>query len=284
MATVFRKGATAVITGGASGIGLALAKKCAGYGMRVLVADNDAKLLASIPKDVAALTLKMDVTKPNDWANLKKKVEDEFGGKVSLLALNAGIGPKSSWESPEAFHAIMDVNYYGVVHGITTFLPLVKQSGSAAEPSAIVITGSKQGITNPPGNPAYNASKAAVKALAEHLSFDLRSNAAATSVHLLVPGWTWTGLAGGVAGELSDSEGAAARKRPGAWWPEQVVDYLVQKMAEGQFWVLCPDNEVTEEMDRKRMLWAAGDAVEGRLPLSRWREEYKDQVAQWMAK
>lgn len=79
----------------------------------------------------------------------------------------------------------------GVVNGLNTFVPLF-QARQSSVPSAIVITGSKQGITNPPGNPAYNASKAAVKSLAEHLNYDLRDMS--TSVHLLVPGWTFTGL------------------------------------------------------------------------------------------
>jgi short-subunit dehydrogenase len=79
----------------------------------------------------------------------------------------------------------------GVINGLNSYAPFF-QSRKSGEPSAIVITGSKQGITNPPGNAAYNASKAAVKALAEHLSFDLKDSA--TSVHLLVPGWTFTGL------------------------------------------------------------------------------------------
>ncbi len=70
-------------------------------------------------------------------------------------------------------------------------MPVV-QEASKTKRTAIVITGSKQGITNPPGNPAYNASKAAVKTLAEHLSWDLRETT--TSVHLLVPGWTFTGM------------------------------------------------------------------------------------------
>ena len=79
-----------------------------------------------------------------------------------------------------------------MINGLNTFVPAFQKKGKDAAPSAIVITGSKQGITNPPGNPAYNASKAAVKALAEHLSFDLKDTK--TSVHLLVPGWTFTGL------------------------------------------------------------------------------------------
>jgi NAD(P)-dependent dehydrogenase (short-subunit alcohol dehydrogenase family) len=70
---------------------------------------------------------------------------------------------------------IFDTNLYGVINGLNTFVPAFQKRDSSAPP-AIVITGSKQGITNPPGNPAYNASKAAVKALAEHLSFDLRDS------------------------------------------------------------------------------------------------------------
>jgi hypothetical protein len=106
-----------------------------------------------------------------------------------------------------------------------------------------------------------------VKALAEHLSYDLRS-IPAISVHLLVPGMTWTGMLGSASGR---------DKYPGAWWPSQVADLLEERVRERQFWVLCPDNEVTEDMDRKRMLWSGGDILQGRPPLSRWRDEYKDE-------
>lgn len=166
----------------------------------------------------------------------------------------------------------------------------------------MVITGSKQGITNPPGNPAYNASKAAVRSVAEHLSYDLRGERG-LSVHLLVPGWTWTGMTGHRPG------GAAGEKPDGAWWPEQVVDYLEQKIGEGQFWVLCPDNDVSEKIvsfclacersrdeflgemttdnyliqDRGRILWGATDAIEGRPPLTRWRDEWKEKHKEWLA-
>jgi short-subunit dehydrogenase len=112
-----------------------------------------------------------------------------------------------------------------------------------------------------------------VKSLAEHLSYDLRDTP--ISVHLLVPGWTFTGLSGG-------APGSEKQKPQGAWAPEQVAEYLVQKMGEGQFWAICPDGEVTEEVDRKRMMWTAGDAVYGREPLSRWRGEYKEEAAKWM--
>ncbi|KAK3321130.1 hypothetical protein B0T19DRAFT_431619 [Cercophora scortea] len=270
---VFRPGNTAIITGGASGIGRALARKCRNYGMRVLIADWNDSLLAQLDddNDNDIIPFKMDVGKLDDWARLKSKVDEVFGGKINLLALNAGVGAKSTWTDASSFHTVLDTNLFGVINGITTFLPPIKTTASTA-PSAIIITGSKQGITNPPGNPAYNASKAAVKALAEHLSFDLRSETQ-LSVHLLVPGWTYTGMTGG---------GTARTKPDGAWTAEQVVDYLEDKMDQGKFYVVCPDNDVSEETDRKRMLWSVGDVVEGRPPLTRWRDEWKGKAQEWM--
>ena len=94
-------------------------------------------------------------------------------------------------------------------------------------------------------------------------------------MHLLVPGWTYTGLTGG---------GGAKEKPAGAWAPEQVAGYLEQKMGEGVFYVICPDNDVTVDKDRRRMLWGVGDMVGERPPLSRWREEYKREAEEWMAK
>jgi hypothetical protein len=95
------------------------------------------------------------------------------------------------------------------------------------------------------------------------------------SVHLLVPGWTFTGLSGG-------SPGSNKEKPSGAWTPGQVANYLFLRMEAGSFYVICPDNEVTEEMDKKRMVWTAGDIVYDRQPLSRWRPEYKDESLKWM--
>lgn len=86
---------------------------------------------------------------------------------------------------------ILETNLFGVIHGLNTFFSVI-QEAAKSKPTSIIITGSKQGITNPPGNAAYNASKSAVKTLAEHLSWDLKGTN--TSVHLLVPGWTFTGM------------------------------------------------------------------------------------------
>ena len=109
--------------------------------------------------------------------------------------------------------------------------------------------------------------------MAESLSYDLRDTQN-LSVHLLVPGWTFTGMTSRVSKE----------KPAGAWWPEQVADYLADKMARGEFYVICPDNDVTEETDKKRTLWSAGDLVERRPPLSRWREDWKSKAQEWINK
>lgn len=164
----------------------------------------------------------------------------------------------------------------GVLNGLTTSLPLVK---SSTAPTSVVITGSKQGITNPPGNPAYNASKAALKSLAESLAHDLRPTG--TTVHLLVPGWTFTGLSGN-DGPTPDEEAVKAKK-PGAWLPSQVAEYAYGKMQDGKFYIVCPDDDVSEELDQARMLWGVGDMVEGRGALSRWDPENKDKAAEWIA-
>ncbi|MCJ1388907.1 hypothetical protein MMC18_001758 [Xylographa bjoerkii] len=270
---VFHPGATALITGGASGIGLAVARLCSAHGMKLALVDNNAESLASAKASLQETakaeveTYDMDVSKLAEWKDVKSAVEKRFGG-VDLLMLNAGVGVGGGWEDVEYFHKILDTNLYGVINGVATLLPLLRPSPS---PTAIVITGSKQGITNPPGNVAYNMSKAALKTLAEHLSYDLR--ATATSVHLLIPGWTYTSLTGGTH---------AKEKPAGAWAPEQVAEYLETKMGEGVFYVLCPDNDVSVDTDRRRMLWAVGDVVQERPPLSRWREEWKNKAVEGM--
>jgi NAD(P)-dependent dehydrogenase (short-subunit alcohol dehydrogenase family) len=305
-ASVFKAGNTALITGGASGIGLALAKKCHNYGMRVAIVDINKEHLELAKKSVGERTsvFAVDVGKIEEWNSLKQTVEKDFGmsilsnsqflllkchqsiyiltqtGRIDLLALNAGIGLKSTWSDAAYFHKIMDTNLFGVIHGISTFLPSMQASASASNPAAIIITGSKQGITNPPGNPAYNASKSAVKTLAEHLSYDLRGKdgaAAAINVHLLVPGWTYTGLSGGKPGSV---EGKPA----GAWSSEQVVDYLEEKMLKNAFYIICPDNDVNEDTDKRRMMYSVGDIVQGRPPLNRWREDWKDKAAEEISK
>jgi hypothetical protein len=85
----------------------------------------------------------------------------------------------------------------------------------------------------------------------------------------MVPGWTFTPM---TAGDKSE-------KPAGAWTPEQVIDFLLAGLGRGDFYILCPDNDVTREMDNARVLWAAGDIAENRPPLSRWHPDHKDAFA-----
>lgn len=127
---------------------------------------------------------------------------------------------------------------------------------ASGRPGMIVNAGSKQGITSPPGNAPYNVAKSALKTYTELLQHDLRNTEGAhVSAHLLIPGMTTTGT---------------RPHRPGAWMPDQVIDYMMPALQRGDFYILCPDDEVTPAMDRKRVLWAAGDIVDNRPPLSRW--------------
>jgi len=230
----------------------------------------------------------MDVSELAQWRSLKSEVEAKFGN-VDLLMLNAGasfkptqgFGALSTWMDPEYHHKTYDTNVFGVLNGIAAFLPQLQNKNT---PSSIVITGSKQGITNPPGgaNPAYNASKATLKHLAEHLSHDLRNSSPLITTHLLIPGWTYTGFSGN-AGPVPDEE-AKAKKPEGAWLGSQVAEYGARKMVEGQFYIVCPDDDVSEELDKARMAYAMGDVCEGRPALSRWHDEHKDSAAEWIQK
>ncbi|OJD17627.1 hypothetical protein AJ78_02277 [Emergomyces pasteurianus Ep9510] len=288
MAAAFRPHATALITGGGSGIGFAVAQLCRSHGMNLILVDIHAENLAtahSILGDTPTaktLTHVMDVGDLASWEYLSRKVGELFPNGVDLLMLNAGASykpkaPEMPWGDPEYFQKTFSTNIMGVLNGLSVFLPVV--TASTDEPRAIIVTGSKQGITNPPGakNPAYNASKSAVKSIAEQLSHDLLSKKN-ISTHLLIPGWTYTSMTGN-AGVVHDG-----KKPKGAWLPEQVAQYMYDKMGKGEFYIICPDDDVSEPLDRARMAWAMGDVMERRPPLSRWNDMWKDVAAEWIEK
>jgi hypothetical protein len=77
--------------------------------------------------------------------------------------------------------------------------------------------------------------------------------------------------------------GSEKEKPAGAWHASQVADFLYQKMQDNKFYIICPDNDVSEITDKKRMLWTVGDIVNERPPLTRWRPEFKDEAEKWMS-
>jgi len=263
-------GGGAVITGGASGIGLAAAQRFAGLGLPVVLGDLAGETLRAAEaklRDAGAtvIALPTDVTRPDELERLRDAAVDAFG-HVAVLMLNAGIAlnPGGVWNRPEAWRTLLEVNLWGVINGVHAFLPEMVR---ASRPGWVIATGSKQGITTPPGNAAYNVSKAGVKAVTEALQHELRNTEGCRiSAHLLVPGFTYTGM---MAARI-------AEKPPGAWTSEQVVEFMLESLARGDFYILCPDNDVTRAMDEKRMAWAMGDLIENRPALSRWHPEWKD--------
>ncbi|MFC0399189.1 SDR family NAD(P)-dependent oxidoreductase [Paraburkholderia rhizosphaerae] len=269
--STFTPGAVAVITGGAAGIGLAAAKRFAQLGLRVCIADLGAERLAHAVAEVAALAAhgkqdvfaqETDVSRVEDLRRLQAAVRDRFGG-TDVLMNNAGIQPGSTIFGPDDnWQRVLGVNLWGVIHGTQVFVPEMIERG---RPGLVINTGSKQGITTPPGDPAYNVAKAGLKAFTEALQHELRNTAnGKISAHLLIPGFVFTGL----------TRRDRTEKPAGAWTPEQTVDFMMQRLAAGDFYILCPDNDVPRSLDERRILWAAGDIVENRPALSRWHPDY----------
>jgi NAD(P)-dependent dehydrogenase (short-subunit alcohol dehydrogenase family) len=266
----------AVITGGASGIGLAAAMRFAALGMKVCIADIGADRLAAAATKLSSvapggaasiMTAAVDVSRIDEVAGLEAAVQKRFGG-TDILMNNAGIQPGSKMFGPiENWQRILAVNLWGIIHGSQIFAPHMIERG---RPGLIINTGSKQGITTPPGDPAYNVSKAGVKAFTEALQHELRNTPGnQVSAHLLIPGFVFTALT--AQGRIE--------KPAGAWTPEQTVDFMIERLDAGDFYILCPDNDVPRQLDERRILWAAGDIVENRPPLSRWHLDYAEAFA-----
>jgi NAD(P)-dependent dehydrogenase (short-subunit alcohol dehydrogenase family) len=283
----FASGRVAVITGAAAGIGFAAARRFLSFGMKVALADIDGAELEAVARELqrgagpdAVLALPTDVSRLPDLERLRDATWERLG-PVSVLMNNAGTGLGGGpLERYDEWKRVLDVNLWGVINGVHAFVPRMLEHGLEG---LVINTGSKQGITCPPGNTPYNVSKAGVKVLTEAVQHQLRNTPACRlSAHLLVPGWTETSInrkaardRARLAGDAAVALAAPGQRPSGAWTADQVLDFMFAGIARGDFYILCPDNEVSSAIDHKRIQWAAGDLTENRPPLSRWHSDYQ---------
>ncbi len=192
------KGKVAVITGGASGIGLALARRAAAEGMNIVLADiEEAPLAAAAAKlkstGARVLTVKTDVSRAEQVENLAAQSLQAFGG-AHLVFNNAGVGGVrvKTWQATaKDWEWVLGVNVWGVIHGVRVFTPIMLRQGDEGH---IVNTASAAGFVSMASTAPYAVSKHSVVTLSEVLYHDLKAEDAKVGVSVLCPAWVGTNI------------------------------------------------------------------------------------------
>jgi len=269
------QGKTAVITGGASGIGYATAQKMAAGGARLVLGDIEAGPLATAVDTLReggaeVIGVECDVAVLDDVERLRDAALAEFGA-AHVVFNNAGVGGGPTLGAPiEMWRWVVGVNLDGVYHGIHAFLPLLLEQ----DEGHIVNTASLAGIGGVPGMGPYCATKFAVVGLSESLFYDLALRGSAVGVSVLCPGFVRTRIAEsgrnmprelrelrGATGESSMEEAAAAVVAAGID-PAIVADHVVAAITGNEFWIL-PHKHVAVRTTEQRLGWMQGGPPAG---------------------
>jgi NAD(P)-dependent dehydrogenase (short-subunit alcohol dehydrogenase family) len=261
------EGRTAVITGGASGIGLATAKRLASHGVQLVLADIEEPALERAVASLEGLGVKV-LAVPCDVASLSQveAVRDaalETFGSVEIVFNNAGVGASVPTASPMAiWEWVLDVNLKGVIHGVTTFLPLLLEQNEGH----IVNTASAAGLGGLPWMLPYCASKFAVVGLTESLYFELAEREGEVHCSVLCPGNVKTeiyhsernlpkALASWAEQDQIKSMVAQVKQFTSKGMdPSEVAEQVVGAILDERFWIL-PDQELVVNKMRSRLDW-----------------------------
>jgi NAD(P)-dependent dehydrogenase (short-subunit alcohol dehydrogenase family) len=248
-------GKVAVVTGGASGIGLALARRFAREGMRVVIGDVEKPALDQAVEALRATGAEIegvvtDVSDPEQMQALADAAVARFGG-VRVFCNNAGVGGGGlSWELPlSTWEWVIDVDLWGPIHGVRAFLPLLMSQPEAH----IVNTASVAGLVGVPFMGPYNVAKHGVVALSETLHHELALSAPHVKVSVLCPGWVNTRIAESArnrpahlqSGDPAEIDGAAILQGflDNGMAPDEVAGKVLDAIREERFWILTHDDE-----------------------------------------
>lgn len=227
------KDTVAVVTGAASGLGLAMAERFAKEGMRLVLADIDDKALTEVGNRLdaggtAVQTLRTDVSKQSQIEALADLAFERFG-QVNVLCNNAGVAVVgSAWErSARDWEWAINVNLWSVVHGLRAFVPRMLEQGL---PGHIVNTSSVAGLLCPPLSAPYVATKHAVVGLSESVHHDLRLRDSKINVSVLCPGFVKTRIVASERARPDDLKDAVPKSRPRV---QDVADYFAKAVDNG---------------------------------------------------
>jgi NAD(P)-dependent dehydrogenase (short-subunit alcohol dehydrogenase family) len=258
------RGKVAVVTGGASGIGKGIAVKLAEESMRVVIADIERSALEETAAEIGAAAIHVDVSDLTSVEALADEVADRFG-TAHVVCNNAGVGPMAPVRDLkiEDWRWMIDVNLYGVIHGVQAFLPVLAAN---ADGGHIVNTASMAGLVAQPRQAAYSVTKFGVVALTETLAAELAADESRVGVTVLCPGTVHTSIGTSTRNRQAWYEGGGLRDvdlaqedNPGRRWitPEEVGAAAVRAIKRGDLYAMTHPERYAQVARRHEAIAAA---------------------------